>query len=73
MMEYFFVNEILAFFTAVKRAGRPLARNFSGADIQAAVNCPGIGRDDFAIDFFCQPQSQVGLAGRGGTDDCDYV
>lgn len=56
---------------AVRYALLLLGREFGGADVHAAVELHGIGVDDLAAHVLRERDAQIGLSGRGGTDDGD--
>jgi hypothetical protein len=59
-------------FATVKSCPFPFSRNFRCADIQAAINRAGIGRDDFPFEPFGQRYGQFRFSGSRWADDCDY-
>ncbi len=46
-------------------------RQLGGADVHSPVELHGVGVDDFATEMAGERDAQIGLSGRGGTDDGD--
>jgi len=50
-------------------AGHFSGGDFTGADVEVAVNLAGIGGNNLAVKFFSEADSKGGLAGGGGAEN----
>src|SRR5690606_38589206 len=48
-----------------------LGRQLGGSDVHPPVELHGVGVDDLTAEPTGQGNTQIGLSGRGGSDDCD--
>ena len=55
----------------MRHAGAVGGRWFGRADVESAINLHGIDGDDFAAEFFGEPQRDFGFADGGRAGDKD--